>query len=152
MVLTNVVLSITNLWHAFSEFVLSSRISCFFRFLRRFKNQYLITFTTGPWFNINCGDKTVVRSSYLHNGISYTGKMPSLYWIGALDYLGRMNYWRRFAVCHKFLDGITAEIYRLYLRGNDTSLLLWKLWRWSLVRPTRNVPDIQIVMHAKQVL
>ena len=47
----------------------------------------------GPWFNIkmssyryrksHCGDKTVVRSSYLHNGISYTGKMASLYWIGA---------------------------------------------------------------------
>ena len=29
----------------------------------------------------HCGDKTVVRSSYLHNGISYTGKMASLYWI-----------------------------------------------------------------------
>ena len=29
------------------------------------------------------GDKKVVRSSYLHNGISYTGKMSSLYWIGA---------------------------------------------------------------------
>ena len=26
------------------------------------------------------GDKTVGRSSYLHNGISYTGKMASLYW------------------------------------------------------------------------
>ena len=25
----------------------------------------------------HCGDKTVVRSSYLHNGISYTGKMSS---------------------------------------------------------------------------
>ena len=45
---------------------------------------------TGPWFNIkmsshqyrkfHCGDKTVVRSSYLHHGISYTGKMTSLYW------------------------------------------------------------------------
>ena len=30
-----------------------------------------------------CGDKTVVRSSYLHNGIK-TGKTVSLYWIGAL--------------------------------------------------------------------
>ena len=49
----------------------------------------------GPWFNIkmpsyqyrksHCGDKTVVRSSYLHNGISYTGKTASLYWIGAQD-------------------------------------------------------------------
>ena len=45
------------------------------------------------WFNINmssyqnmkshCGNKTVVRSSYLHNGISYTGTMSSLYWIGS---------------------------------------------------------------------
>ena len=50
-----------------------------------------LTWITGPWFNIkmssyqyrksHCGDKTVVRSSYLHNGISYTGKMTSLYWI-----------------------------------------------------------------------
>ena len=32
----------------------------------------------------HCGDKTVVRSSYLHIGISYTGKMSSLYWIGVL--------------------------------------------------------------------
>ena len=48
----------------------------------------------GPWFNIkissyqyrksHCGEKTVVRSSYLHKGISYTGKMTSLYWIRAL--------------------------------------------------------------------
>ena len=47
----------------------------------------------GPRFNIkmlsyqyrksHCGDKTVVRSSYLHNGISYTGRMSSLYWIRA---------------------------------------------------------------------
>ena len=48
----------------------------------------------GSWFNIkmssyqyrksHCGDKTVVRSSYLYNGISYAGKISSLYWIGAL--------------------------------------------------------------------
>ena len=45
------------------------------------------------WFNIkmpsyqysksHCGDKTVVRSSYLHNGISYIGKIVSFYWIMA---------------------------------------------------------------------
>ena len=50
---------------------------------------------SGPWFNIkmlsyqyrksHCGDKTILRPSYLHNGISYTGKMSSLYWIRALD-------------------------------------------------------------------
>ena len=31
----------------------------------------------------HCGDKTILRPSYLHNGISYTGKMSSLYCIGA---------------------------------------------------------------------
>ena len=46
----------------------------------------------GPWFNIkmshyryrksHCVDKTILRPSYLHNGISYTGKTTSLYWIG----------------------------------------------------------------------
>ena len=48
----------------------------------------------GGWINIkmpsyqymksHCGDKTILRSSYLHNGISYTGKTTSLYWIEAL--------------------------------------------------------------------
>ena len=42
-------------------------------------------YQSGPWINIkmlsyqyrksHCGDKTVVRSSYLHNGISYIRKM-----------------------------------------------------------------------------
>ena len=31
----------------------------------------------------HCGDKTILRPSYLHNGISYTGKMTFLYWIRA---------------------------------------------------------------------
>ena len=29
----------------------------------------------------HCGDKTVIRSSYLHNGNSYIDKMTSLYWL-----------------------------------------------------------------------
>ena len=32
----------------------------------------------------HCGDKTILRPSYFHNGTSYTGKMISLYWIRAL--------------------------------------------------------------------
>ena len=46
----------------------------------------------GPWFNImmlsyqykkyHCGDKTILRLSYLHIRISYTGKTTTLYWIG----------------------------------------------------------------------
>ena len=58
----------------------------------------------GPWFNIKmlsyqyrksyCGDKTVVRSSYLPNGIFYTGKMTSLYWIRVLvkDWLASRTF------------------------------------------------------------
>ena len=43
----------------------------------------------------HCGDKTVIRPSYLHNGISYTGKMSSLYWIGAMEVVSisdKMSY------------------------------------------------------------
>ena len=59
------------------------------------KQMWLLTLTstTGPWFNITIssyqyrtsyyGDKTILRPSYLHNGISYTGKI-SLYWIRTL--------------------------------------------------------------------
>ena len=49
----------------------------------------------GGWFNIKMpsyqyrkshyGDKTICWPSYLHNGISYTGKMASLYWIRAQE-------------------------------------------------------------------
>ena len=48
---------------------------------------------SGPRFNIkmtsyqyrksHCGDKTILRPSYLHNGIFHAGKMTSLYWIRA---------------------------------------------------------------------
>ena len=49
----------------------------------------------GPWFNIkmtsyqysksHCWDKTILRPSCLHNGISYTSKMSPLYWIWSLE-------------------------------------------------------------------
>ena len=62
----------------------------------------LLEISTGPWFNIkmssyqyrksHCGDKMVIRSSYLHNGISYTGKISSLYWIGALVTFGFFSH------------------------------------------------------------
>ena len=34
--------------------------------------------------NLTVEIKAVVRSSYLHNGISYAGKMASIYWTRAL--------------------------------------------------------------------
>ena len=41
-----------------------------------------------PCRKSHCGDKTVVRSSYLHNGISYTGEMASLYCISPQASMG----------------------------------------------------------------
>ena len=68
----------------------------------------LWTLWPGSWFNIkissyqyrksHCRDKTVIKPSYLHNGISYTGKMASLYWIrpsylhNEISYTGKMAY------------------------------------------------------------
>ena len=67
----------------------------------------------GGWFNIkmtsyqyrksHCGDTTILRPFYLHNGISYTGKMSSVYWIRALAMI-------RFAC-----DRLTSKSGRLYL-------------------------------------
>ena len=39
----------------------------------------------------HCGDKTILRSSYLHSGISYTGKKASLYWISPQDIYKQNN-------------------------------------------------------------
>ena len=47
-------------------------------------------YTAFPWFNIKChltsiGNPIIeIRQSYLHNGISFTGKMISLYWSSPL--------------------------------------------------------------------
>ena len=85
----------------------------------------------GPWFNIemssyqnrksDCGDKTVVRSSYLHKGISYTGKMTSLYWIRALVDV---------AVNLKLLSSNTCSL-RTYVHFLwNRSSVTENLWRW----------------------
>ena len=41
----------------------------------------------------HCGDKTILRPSYLHNGISYTDKMTSLYWIRAQGSICFFRVW-----------------------------------------------------------
>ena len=45
--------------------------------------QFNIKMTSYQYRKSHCGDKTILRPSYLRNGISYTGKMISLYWIRA---------------------------------------------------------------------
>ena len=69
-----------------------------------------------PWFNIkmmsyqyeksHCGDKTILRPSYLRNGISYTGKTRSLYWIRAQVIFLRPPIWNLPRQCHITIDQI----------------------------------------------
>ena len=53
--------------------------------------RFIIKMSSYQYGKSHCGDKTVVRSSYLHNGISYTGKTTYLYWIGALVSIGGIS-------------------------------------------------------------
>ena len=63
--------------------------ACISHLVEDFPSSYL----SGPGFNIkmpsyqyrksHCWDKTILRPSYLNNGISHTGKTTSLYWIRA---------------------------------------------------------------------
>ena len=42
--------------------------------------------TSYQYRKFHCGDKMILRPSFLHNAISYTDKMSSLYWIRAQNY------------------------------------------------------------------
>ena len=42
---------------------------------------FSIKMSSNQYRKSHCGDKRILRPSYLHNGISYTGKTASLYWI-----------------------------------------------------------------------
>ena len=74
---------------------------------------------TGPRFNVkmtsyqyrksHCGDKTILRPSYLHNGISYTDKMSSLYWIR--DQLIPCTCFR--SLCHPFSHCLRESLVQL---------------------------------------
>ena len=86
---------------------------------------------TGPRFNIkmtsyqyrksHCGDKTILRPSYLHNGISYTGKMTSLYWIGAQV----ASDWR-FATCMCSMKTIPVPAIKETFKPMKTTHHVWQ--------------------------
>ena len=75
---------------------------------------YMSFQSPGPRFNMqipswksHCGDKTVVRSSYLHNGISYTGKMASLYCI--LNHGPDCCKWNSTQLCSHKPGGVAGQ-------------------------------------------
>ena len=59
----------------------------------------------------HCGDKTLVRSSYLHNGISYTGKMASLYWFSPLKSYVCIHLYTILIIFRKVLRPMPVYIY-----------------------------------------
>ena len=97
----------------------------------------------------HCGDKTILRPSYLHNGISYTGKMTSLYWIAAL--VPSMTYeidhkislmktqitvqkYKRTLLCQSYqYKKRLKSLYKIIFRDrrHDMAVLYWDTLLWS---------------------
>ena len=112
----------------------------------------------GPWFSIKMtsyqyrkshhGDRTILRPSYLHNGISYTGKMTSLYWIKAQadrKMVLLTAVYQIFHYCDVIMDTIAPQITSLMIvystvysgadqRKHQSSASLafvWGIHRWQ---------------------
>ena len=66
--------------------------------------RFNIKMTSYQYRKSHCGNKMVVRSSYLHNGNSYTGK-TSLYWIRALVWNMRQ------AISNRHADSSLIELW-----------------------------------------
>ena len=66
----------------------------------------------------HCGDKTILRPSYLHNGISYTGKMSSVYWIRAVVIQGPGGRFKNTALKEllKFQFCIKIKYFNVWVR------------------------------------
>ena len=92
--------------------------------------------TAGGWINIkmssyqyrksHCGDKTILRPSYLHNGISFTGKMTSLYWIGAHSFfLSILDPWIKLT---RFCESGPGHQSAFMLKMSLSLLYFWYKW------------------------
>ena len=101
------------LYHTGME--MSSCVKAMCSLMAKWLTRLIYSWYTGGWFNIkmpsyqyrksHCGDKMIFRPSYLHNGISYTGKTTSLYWIRTLV----PSHFTRELVedsCHSGTDGL----------------------------------------------
>ena len=92
--------------------------------------QFNIKITSYQYRKSHCGDKTISRPSYLHNGISYTGKTISLYWIGAQG------------ICSHFPDNILKCIFL-----NENVWLSIKISQNFVPKgPIKNIPALVQIM------
>ena len=105
-----------------------------------------------PWFSIklssyqyrksHCGDKTVVRLSYLHNGISYTGKMTSSHWTRALFYSCRtylcLDRYILILTCGLWTKCLTCNRQYFHMHFLARAILFW------VSDVTKSFPMIQL--------
>ena len=86
----------------------------------------------------HCGDKTILGPSYLHNGISYTGKTTSLCWIRALLSSPKSNIFNCHHLHHLIMEKWQSRNSPPCQLQNkqDTSWLvdLFKAHNWNLVK------------------
>ena len=94
--------------------------------------------TAGAWLNMkmpsyqyrksHCGDKTILRPSYLHNGISYTDKMTSLYWIRPWWSRDHFNIKMSFTSIGNLIVEITRSYDSLISTMGFPILIRWHLY------------------------
>ena len=121
----------------------------------------------GPRFNIkmpsyqyrksHCGDKTVVRSSYLHSGISYTGKKTSLYWFSPQSFQWKWTTKRNISLKDLAFKlpiclGNSLVIISAWLERNHLSLTFsrgwwWWGWGWNGLGVVVSCPIDQYISH-----
>ena len=96
-------------------------------------SRFNINMTSYQYRKSHCGNKTMLRPSYLHNGISYTGKMTSLYWIGAqLHWPSYANY----VATRCFIDGSLLRICDKLTTWNQGRWASRGLWAQEFVPPS----------------
>ena len=101
--------------------------------------------TSYQYMKSHCGDKTILRPYYLHNGISYTGKMTSFYWIGAMIFIQHWNFKssrdEELVLILETTPGFLADyiIIKTHVRGffnTDLHEVSWHFATHEAVRPS----------------
>ena len=77
-------------------------------------SRFDIKMTSYQYRKSHCGDKTILRPPYLHNGIFYTDK-TSLYWIGA-QVVGLDKLFDKF--CQVVISGSDGQMTPTHYRGH----------------------------------
>ena len=89
--------------------------------------RFNIKMTSYQYRKSHWGEKTILRPSYLHNGISYTGKTISLYWIGVHKLVMHSSYQaydlKQQKLMHCIKNNIYFCIYTKYLHHIHTHLM-----------------------------